>query len=567
MEETDVRLVIKKFLRRWPFFLASLVLAQTGAYLYIQSAEKVYLIQASLQLKDQNLSEKGDGNKKFINGLELLESDAVLEDEIGILSAFSTIRQTVEKIGDFTKVYRSNSAFTGLDRFFSTETHKEGVSVVMDKDRPQLIDTPVHLSFVDSDTFLVEVNSTDACLYDFRSHRTVEGKHTVTIHQKGVVGKPFMSRFLSFTLWPADKNGDYWNSRYYFVNHSLKRTVESYQRRLNVAPIADESNIVNLTLKGVIPEKECVFLNTLSAVYVENDMRRKNQLGLRTIDFIDQQLGRVADTLNQVEGKLERFRASSRVIDIGASAQTLTDLLNRLEEKQTERKTQNQYYAYIEAYLSRNASLNEIVAPSMAGIADPSLTKLLNDLNDLNKERIAIAYNSSGDNNPILRILDMKIENTKKTLVEDVRNLIRSGTISIAENQRRIDQVKLKIERLPENERSLNNIQRGFRLNSEVYSYLLEKRAEASIAMASSAPDKSVVDTARQVGDKPVSPNPSLVYLVAMMLGLAAPAGLIGFRSYLDKRVEDESELEQKTHIPIIASVVYDTQIMIRRPP
>ncbi|MDJ1467003.1 polysaccharide biosynthesis tyrosine autokinase [Cytophagaceae bacterium DM2B3-1] len=569
MEDIDVRLVLAKFLRKWHFFAISVGLMLVVAFIYLRSTEKKYMVQASVQLKEQNLNEKGSDDKKFINGLELLENNAAIEDEIGILTSYSVVKQTVEKLENYTNIYKTDSKlkFKPVEKFFSKEVYHQDIEIRLLKNRPQLIDAPIQISFLDKHTFLVEVQEHNATVYDYRSQKPLGIQDEVIFSQKGVIGKPFVSPLISFMLVPAKtREAEFWNNDYYFVNHSVKDLAESYQQKLSVAPIAEKSNIVSLSLQGTVPEKEALFLNMLSSVYVNNDLQKRNQLGMNALSFIDNQIDKVSNTLNKVEGSLEKFRSQSNVIDVGVSAQSYTDLLNQLEEKQVDRKTQLMYYQYIADYLARSATMDGVVTPSAAGINDPSLTKLLEDLNALNKERVSVAYNSNADNNPVLKVLDQKISNTKKTLAENVQGLIQSSRIALNENQHRVDEVKGRINQLPANERNLNTIQRKFQLNDDVYKYLLQKRAEASIAIASSAPDKSIVDQARQVGSKPVSPNATLTYLMAIMLGLIFPAGYLSVKDYMHKRIEGEDQLEKETQLSVVASIMFDSNSKKYRP-
>src|SRR5690606_4438019 len=92
-----------------------------------------------------------------------------------------------------------------------------------------------------------------------------------------------------------------------------------------------ESNIVQLTIQQAVPQKGVDFINAVMRVYLDNELYKKNQLGLRTIEFIDNQLTGVSDSLRRVEGTLESFRARSNVIDIRTSAQTLTTNLLKHE--------------------------------------------------------------------------------------------------------------------------------------------------------------------------------------------------------------------------------------------
>ena len=87
-------------------------------------------------------------------------------------------------------------------------------------------------------------------------------------------------------------------------------------------------------------------------------------------------------------------------------------------------------------------------------------------------------------------IVETKIKNTKKTLVENVNNMIEVSTIALTDINNRIFQIQKNLNVLPKNERELVNIQRRFDFNDNVYNYLLEKRAEAGIAIASNSVEK-----------------------------------------------------------------------------
>lgn len=560
MEDIDVRLVISRFLSKWPFFAFSLLVALLLAFVYLQLVEEKFLVQASVQLKDEGLSEKGDASEKFINGLELLESDSQLEDEIATLSSYSTISQAIKNTGRYTDLYRYASASTPVNKYFAKEIYDEDLTIRFDSLKPQLVNVPVHLSFVDKNNFVVEVDAEDCYLYSYQHHKTVAHQDGIVFSKKGKINEPFVSPFLNFTLMPADGPTEYWKNQYYFKNYTLKDLAESYQGQLAVIPVAEGSNIVNVKLQGPIADKEVVFLNGLINVYVTNNLEKKNRLALKTIDFINQQLYKVSDTLQTVESSLEQFRTNSKVVDINVSSESLTDLWNQLMEKQIERKTQNAYFQYIAKQIDSSASLTSIVAPSAANITDPTFDKLLGELNDLNREKVNIAYNSNGENHPLLKLTNQKIVFTKRALKENVRNLVYSTSAAIKENQIRLDEIEQRINKLPTNERQLNNIQRKFDLNDNVFKYLLQKQAEASIAMASNTPDKEIIDPARKIGRKAVAPNTSVIYLMAFMVGLIIPAGIISVQDYFTRRVKSEEQVEKKSRIPVIATISYDHQ-------
>jgi hypothetical protein len=111
-------------------------------------------------------------------------------------------------------------------------------------------------------------------------------------------------------------------------------------------------------------------------------------------------------------------------------------------------------------------------------LEDPILNNLLLELSKLNQERTELSYNAK-ENNPLTEIIETKIKNTKKSLVENVSNMIDVSTVALTDINNRIFQIQKNLNVLPKNERELVNIQRRFDFNDNVYNYLLEKRAEA----------------------------------------------------------------------------------------
>ncbi len=61
--------------------------------------------------------------------------------------------------------------------------------------------------------------------------------------------------------------------------------------------------------------------------------------------------------------------------------------------------------------------------------------------------------------------------------------------ISESSLTKRIAVLELEIQKLPFTESQLINIQREFNINDQIYTFLLQKRAEAGITKASNTPD------------------------------------------------------------------------------
>ncbi|MEJ0032585.1 MAG: hypothetical protein WDO15_20495 [Bacteroidota bacterium] len=233
-------------------------------------------------------------------------------------------------------------------------------------------------------------------------------------------------------------------------------------------------------------------------VYLKNEVEKRTQLGLKTIAFIDQQLEGVSTELKTVEASLESFRSQNNVLDISATAENLSRNLERLETDRSKLDIRLKYYESISNSLNSD-NLSGMESPSAFGLEDPVLNSMLLEMSKLTQERTGLKY-STKEGNPVTEVLDLKIANQKKALLNNVNSFVGTTRIAIADLDKQISKIEGTVSRLPGSERQLVNIQRRFEFNDNVYNYLLEKRAEAGIAIASNTSEKTVVDRAKQIG-------------------------------------------------------------------
>jgi capsular exopolysaccharide synthesis family protein len=488
------------------------------------------------------------GSGDFMRGMNLYTSQTGIEDEIGILKSYSMIERAVREL-DFGVSYFTKKNFVTQEKY-----HDSPISIVIDSVVSQLVDIPIYIERISSTRYKVRATGKNVNLYNFYTNQVEGNIPLIEIEEEVPLDKPFVSEFLSFSVTFNDIFKTDVETETYFRLNRLQAITEGYQNKLNIDPISLESYIVELSLKGPVAEKEQVFLTKLLEVYLRNELYKKNQLGLKTIQFIDKQLSGVSDTLRQVEGSLELFRSRNNILDINSTAENLNRNLDRLEIEKEDLESKLKYYKFVATSLQNNNQVTEIIAPSALGVDDPVLNNLLLELGKLNQERTGLNYNAR-ENNPLSEIVEQKIANTKKALVENVDNMVDVSTIALTDLNSRIFQIRKNLSVLPGNERELVNIQRRFDFNDNVYNYLLEKRAEAGIAIASNSVEKTIVDKPYRVGDGPVSPNSFMIMVLAAMGGCGIAVALIIVKDMMNDNIVTHEDVELNTKIPFIGTI------------
>jgi len=114
------------------------------------------------------------------------------------------------------------------------------------------------------------------------------------------------------------------------------------------------------------------------------------------------------------------------------------------------------------------------------------------------------------------------------------------------------------VSHLPQTEQELINIKRSFDLNNELYTFLLQKRAEAAIAMASNVPDAQVLDVARVETAIKVGPKRALNLLLGLILGVALPFLVIVIKDYFNDTIKSKEDLERECKLPIFGEIAHN---------
>ena len=213
----------------------------------------------------------------------------------------------------------------------------------------------------------------------------------------------------------------------------------------------------------------------------------------------------------------------------------------------------------LKTYFDNNNSTKNIVVPSAMGINDPLLNELISELSNLYSQ-LEVASVNSKEEHPVVQSLQKQISNTKVKLNENIENIISSSELSLIDIDNRIEKIENEIEQLPQQERLLLNIQRKFNLNENIYNYLLEKRAEASITKASNVSDHKVIDNPRLISKYPIKPNRTLVFLMCLVFGIGLPTLAITIYFSFNNKIIDKKDIDNIISFPNIGKIIFNEE-------
>ena len=244
-------------------------------------------------------------------------------------------------------------------------------------------------------------------------------------------------------------------------------------------------------------------------------------------------------------------------MNLSFQGEKLYEKMNTLENERVIIVMNRKYYDYIRNYLESSTDISDLVAPSSMGVQDAVLNNLIDEMLALNNQRMNYIQ-MSNPKNLFLKNLEIQISNLKTTILENIKYNYNKSTIALQDIDSRMAKLNSQITYLPKTERELIGMERQFKLNDAIYTFLLQKRAEAQIARASNAPDYEVVDEALNFRAGIISPKTKLNYIIAAFLGLFFPFIIIITKDFLTNKITEIKEIEQISSLPIIGQVFHN---------
>jgi tyrosine-protein kinase Etk/Wzc len=538
----DFRALLNKFISKWYWFVIAGIFAYALAKAYIRFyTEPVYRISASMLAKDESAAIKGFSNTA-------LSSSKNLGNEMAIIKSFDMVWRVMGEL-DFGVSYFHKGKIRTKE-LYNDAPYK----VLLDSSNYQIVNTPFYITFLGGNKFRLNASIASNSAYDVNNNKIVESKTYLTINEVLEFGKPYKNSNISFTIFVQNPYFVQNETKLYFTINDRTNLTLFYKSKLNIAQTTKDASLLELYTSTPLLVKDIEFLNKVCEVYVQYGLEEKNLQATKTIKFIDEQLESISNYLRNADEQMESFRTKNKIADVDKSTKLAYTKLEGLEAQKSSIMLNIKYYHYILEYIQTNKDIKSIVAPSAIGIGDPLLSSLISQLILLKSERVTIE-SSSTKKNPVLQNLDEKISNVKQTLEENIRNIISGTELTLKDLNNRIAEIEEKLELLPQTERLYMEVQRKYNLNDNLYTYLLEKRAEAAISRASSTPDARILDKARQQTSPQIAPKTNLIFTSFFMIALLIPLVVIIISDFLNNKIMSKANLESITDLPILGII------------
>jgi capsular exopolysaccharide synthesis family protein len=541
----DIKKILQLLKSNWYLFVISFPLCYGVYYINQRYTQNIYKGSVTVLLKSDE--SKSISRSGLIEGFGLSPEMKSIENQTIILRSQKMAKRAIDNL-DFAIDIYSDGVFKDQDMY-----HTSPFAIEMDSTHVQLLHTPIHITPINEQTVTIKIETNNALLHSFADETNQGGSGSIQFEKTINWGEELTTPFCKFKITPKGSISLGKEISYYFYFRSHDWLASTYRNKIGVSPYKEGSSILYISTTGTNTHKIINLLNALCEVYLEENLERKNEIASRTINFIDTQLKQVADTLAKAQEKLMEFKSGHLFIVPSNISSRLADQHFELDKELNLLKLKESYYQKLKVHIKENPLSEDYLLPAFSLDANNFISSLVTELLSLSNELTLVKEQSSTDN-PYIHELEKKIQQGKSNLLSAIGQLLKNVSFEKANLHSQMKELAVRIDKLPTIERNYLDIERTYKLNDAIYTFLLQKQSETQITKASNTPDNEIIDEASIVGI--VSPNRSKSKQQALLLALALPIAIIALKEYFNNTIRSKDEIQNfAPSIPIIGYI------------
>jgi len=529
IEIINLKEIAIKYLRKWRWFVVSSGLCLAIAVLYILSTNTTFSVESTILVREDN-------NRELFSEMAIVESFGLegvkkdVEDEMRILGSKTILSEAIRDLDILTEYYVKNKLrYTDIypviplkltAKYNITEKKPQQVLILKIKNKGQ--------------NYLVDL-------------QYGELKEKLTIKD---ISKPFKTIAGVLKLTPSKDFDE--NLSYKIIDYPLATITNNLSKSIQINTINKKTNAVKISTVSSNPVKAQAIINKLVELYNLDAVLDKNIIASNTKDFVEKRLELLKNELLDVEISVETYKKQNNMTDLSTQAEFFMRTTGEYNKELSRIETQLNLVDYIQKHLNESENKYSLI-PANLGLQDGALQSLIKNYNDALLERLKISR-TSNSKNPLITQLEEQISTMRSSIIASIASVSDGLKISKRDLKNKESQFTGKIKEIPTQEREYIDIKRQQEIKNDLYIFLLQKREENALALASTIPSAKTLDKAYVVPE-PVAPKKMVIMLIALIIGLALPIAVLYIIDLFDQTIKDKKELQRLTKVPYIGSI------------
>ena len=546
----DFQKVFAHIVLNWYWYLLSVIICLCGAFLYLRYARPTYKVTARMLVKEED-KKASSSAKQMIPNMEdfgFMNNSSGFDNEVEILKSPITVHDAVKRLKLYTEYW--------IEGRIKDQLVYSNQPVLVDID-PLSLDSLDYTMLAGTNTIQMAITKKEQGYHadiSLISGGKTRKTYSEDLDSLGTSIKTDLGTlyFRSNPMYGKLKDKRFENGTALLVTIRPPMAVAiDYMRRLSVEPTSKKTTIAAITLNDQNIRRGIDFINTLVLCYNDQANLDKNEIALKTEEFINKRLEKIDAELGTTESDLESYKKSNSVTQLTADAAQSLQLSAQYATRLADSNTQLQLLEYLQEYVDNPENHYKLI-PANIGMNDQASTQLIVDYNKMVQDRNRM-MRSASEQSPQVQKLTASLNDMQVSISQALAQARHSAELQRNSIQSQYYKYQGRVVSTPEQERVLTQIGRQQEVRSGLYLLLLQKREENSISLAATADKGKLI--AMPLSQGKVSPKKKLIFMTAILLGLFIPFVFFFIKELLRYRIEGRDDITSITDVPIIADV------------
>ncbi len=528
-QELNILDILKLCLSRWYWFVISIIIFLALAFLYVKRSVPTYSNSAQVLIKENKKARSMAADVSAVADMGLFASNTNVYNEIVSMSSPRIMQEVVRRLGIDVSyngdgfwykpvLYGNNLPFTVK---FLSLTEKQSASLEVDmKNKGGFV-----LSNFYSNTELAGA---------------VNGNFDDTLSTP--VGDIVVSKGPGYFQWEEQLKQGLANMHFYVSKGALTSVAGSYSGKLTIDLNNKENTVVDIRIVDQSVQRAEDIINSIIIVYNESWVEDKNLIAISTSHFINNRLEIIEKDLGMVDNSISEFKGENRIPDLQAAAQMYMQRSEATSNELMQLNTTLSVANYLFNFMSRMST--DDVLPSINGLGNSNIESQISEYNErvITREKLIA---SSSETNTVVLDYNKAINSLRGAILSSLNNYMISLKSQISTLEKMEKSTNSQLAGSPKKAQELLSIERQQKVKEALYLFLLQKREENELTQTFTAYNNRIITPAHGGGQ--VTPKTRNIYLIALLLALAFPAGFLIAREMLDTKVRVKSDLDNMT--------------------
>ena len=510
-----------------------------GSIIYSFTKQEVYISDINIELVEED--NKKAGTEDFL--LRALQGNTVnVDNQIEIFKSSFLIKKVFELL-DLEVSYFTIANYKKIDLY------KTSPFVVQNLFIDELLyDREFIITPIDDENFNLQIKkpskySPKSILKEFEIIPYLK-EEKITYNKNHKYGEKISSQWFEFIIKTVHTPV---NNKYSFSITNENSFLETFKENISVSQTSKKATVLNISYRSTSAEKSKDILNTLYQAYTQDEIERKVGSSELTIGFIDKQLDSITNRLNKSSKNLVDFKEENKVVGINVQARSTSENMNKYQSQLEEIQTEINILSNLQTYINSNQDLTGMTV-GVGSFADPVLGSLIRKLQDQASLRGQLLSDFTELHPDVVKV-NIDISNLKRSIKTAIRNNLRQLKQRRASTLGIINKIEKTILTMPKQETELSKLTRHYKIDEDIYSFLLKKKAETAILKSSTVSKSRILDPAKE--GTQIEPNKKVIILVGFIIGLIIGIIFAYLKEFIQNTIKSLEDIEKLTTIPL----------------